>query len=115
MHHRWCTADFLRKVGCPSRPRGFHYRANNNHPPRECGSQTAVRVSSCIPGGTPIEVRCDKCQAVYDLDDQRLAQTVRVRCPACGHLWKVSRRTTLRGVPTPEPPAADVSATPAFE
>src|SRR5947208_15008276 len=67
-----------------------------------------------------MDVRCEKCQTVYEFDDARVKESgVTVKCTQCGHIFKVRKRTaegkprTLPGLaplptdgpPEPPPPA----------
>src|ERR1043166_663648 len=73
-----------------------------------------------------MDVRCEKCQTEYELDESRLKPGgVTVKCTNCGHMFKIRKRTppnvglpavsdatrlpgpTLRRAPTPSrtPPA----------
>ncbi|MDQ3371017.1 MAG: zinc-ribbon domain-containing protein, partial [Myxococcota bacterium] len=56
-----------------------------------------------------MDVRCEKCQTEYELDEQRLKPGgVTVKCTNCGHMFKIRKRTTTnvgaplgdRAVPT---------------
>lgn len=48
-----------------------------------------------------MDVRCEKCQTVYELEDARVKDGgVTVKCTRCGHIFKVARRQTAsRPVP----------------
>src|ERR1700689_103424 len=49
----------------------------------------------------PMDVRCEKCQTEYELDESRLKPGgVTVKCTNCGHMFKIRKRTpTNVGVP----------------
>ena len=49
-----------------------------------------------------MDVRCEKCQTEYELDEARLKPGgVTVKCTNCGHMFKIRRRmTTDVGTPT---------------
>jgi predicted Zn finger-like uncharacterized protein len=49
-----------------------------------------------------MDVRCEKCQTEYELDESRLKPGgVTVKCTNCGHMFKIRKRTpTNLGVPT---------------
>src|SRR3954466_6966608 len=48
-----------------------------------------------------MDVRCEKCQTEYELDEARLKPGgVTVKCTNCGHMFKIRKRpTTNVGVP----------------
>src|SRR5688500_13211537 len=48
-----------------------------------------------------MDVRCEKCQTEYELDEARLKPGgVTVKCTNCGHMFKIRKRTpTNAGVP----------------
>src|SRR5690242_416319 len=49
-----------------------------------------------------MDVRCEKCQTEYELDEARLKPTgVTVKCTNCGHMFKIRKRanTAAGGVP----------------
>src|ERR1700689_3324419 len=50
----------------------------------------------------PMDVRCEKCQTEYELDESRLKPGgVTVKCTNCGHMFKIRKRTpTNVGFPT---------------
>src|SRR6185312_1299400 len=50
----------------------------------------------------PMDVRCEKCQTEYELDESRLRPGgVTVKCTNCGHMFKIRKRTpTNVGLPT---------------
>ena len=50
-----------------------------------------------------MDVRCEKCQTEYELDEARLKPGgVTVKCTNCGHMFKIRKRTpTNTGVPLP--------------
>ncbi|HEU4735386.1 MAG TPA: zinc-ribbon domain-containing protein [Kofleriaceae bacterium] len=52
-----------------------------------------------------MDVRCEKCQTEYELDEARLKPGgVTVKCTNCGHMFKIRRRaTTDVGTPTVAP------------
>ena len=49
-----------------------------------------------------MDVRCEKCQTEYELDESRLKPGgVTVKCTNCGHMFKIRKRTpTNVGLPT---------------
>src|SRR4051794_21389320 len=51
-----------------------------------------------------MDVRCEKCQTEYELDEARLKPGgVTVKCTNCGHMFKIRKRTNTNvGVPTTE-------------
>ncbi|MGE3455789.1 MAG: zinc-ribbon domain-containing protein, partial [Kofleriaceae bacterium] len=53
-----------------------------------------------------MDVRCEKCQTEYELDEARLKPGgVTVKCTNCGHMFKIRKRTiTNVGVPSPSGP-----------
>src|SRR5262245_19544141 len=71
-----------------------------------------IAVVSCRlshPGGGAMDVRCEKCQTEYELDEARLKPGgVTVKCTNCGHMFKIRKRsnTAASGVPAQEPPRA---------
>jgi predicted Zn finger-like uncharacterized protein len=57
-----------------------------------------------------MDVRCDRCQTEYELEDQTIGeQGASVQCTTCGHTFVVSRSQRMAAfTPTPSPaPAAD--------
>ena len=41
-----------------------------------------------------MDVRCEKCQTEYELDEARLKPSgVTVKCTHCGHMFKIRKRT----------------------
>ena len=54
-----------------------------------------------------MDVRCEKCQTEYELDEARLKPGgVTVKCTNCGHMFKIRKRTNTNvGVPTVVAPA----------
>ncbi|HEX4450349.1 MAG TPA: zinc-ribbon domain-containing protein [Kofleriaceae bacterium] len=52
-----------------------------------------------------MDVRCEKCQTEYELDESRLKPGgVTVKCTNCGHMFKIRKRTpTNVGLPTVDP------------
>src|SRR5882757_10113593 len=56
-----------------------------------------------VPPNTrkPMDVRCEKCQTEYELDESRLKPGgVTVKCTNCGHMFKIRKRTpTNVGLP----------------
>src|ERR1700674_5698266 len=57
-----------------------------------------------------MEVRCEKCQARYRVDDARIGpQGLTMRCGKCQNTFKVVRAAPA----SPEPPAARVKPPPA--
>src|SRR5690348_10302930 len=68
-----------------------------------------------------MDVRCEKCQTEYELDEARLKPGgVTVKCTNCGHMFKIRRRTITNvgappvpretGAPRP-PPSPKAAAT----
>jgi len=59
-----------------------------------------------------MDVRCEKCQTEYELDEARLKPGgVTVKCTNCGHMFKIRKRSTTNvGLPVVDP--ARASATP---
>src|SRR5207244_3789702 len=48
-----------------------------------------------------MDVRCEKCQTVYDFDDAKVTEAgVTVKCTQCGNLFRVRRRSTFPIIPT---------------
>ncbi len=48
-----------------------------------------------------MDVRCDKCNSEYELDDSRVtAQGVSVKCTSCGHIFRVTRGAPSTKSPT---------------
>ncbi len=54
-----------------------------------------------------MDVRCEKCQTEYELDESRLKPGgVTVKCTNCGHMFKIRKRTpTNVGLPAVQPDA----------
>ncbi len=52
-----------------------------------------------------MDVRCEKCQTEYELDESRLKPTgVTVKCTHCGHMFKIRKKgSTNLGNPVPNP------------
>jgi len=49
-----------------------------------------------------MDVRCDRCQTEYELDDDSVAERgASVQCTSCGHTFVVSRQKPA--TPTPGP------------
>src|SRR5439155_2215753 len=50
-----------------------------------------------------MDVRCEKCQTEYELDESRLKPGgVTVKCTNCGHMFKIRKRSNTNvGVPAP--------------
>ena len=47
-----------------------------------------------------MDVRCDKCQARYRIDDARVGpQGLTMRCGKCGNTFKVTKDTSTTGMP----------------
>src|ERR1700733_8324612 len=45
------------------------------------------------PAETRMDVRCEKCQTEYELDEARLKPSgVTVKCTQCGHMFKIRKR-----------------------
>src|SRR5262245_15710299 len=64
-----------------------------------------------------MDVRCEKCQTEYELDESRLKPGgVTVKCTNCGHMFKIRKRANTNvgvagggsaaGAPVAQPPAA---------
>src|ERR1700759_4975585 len=55
---------------------------------------------------TAMDVRCEKCQTEYELDEARLKPGgVTVKCTNCGHMFKIRKRSnTNAGTPVPQQP-----------
>src|SRR5215467_10089376 len=52
-----------------------------------------------------MDVRCEKCQTEYELDEARLKPGgVTVKCTNCGHMFKIRKRapTNVGATPAPE-------------
>jgi predicted Zn finger-like uncharacterized protein len=59
-----------------------------------------------------MDVRCDRCQTEYELDDASVAENgASVQCTTCGHTFVVAGRGKAAGTPAPVP-QSDRSATP---
>lgn len=72
-----------------------------------------------------MDVRCEKCQTEYELDEARLKPGgVTVKCTNCGHMFKIRRRTITNvgappvpretGAPAPRPPTPPRAMPPAI-
>ena len=49
-----------------------------------------------------MDVRCDRCQTEYELDDASVAERgASVQCTTCGHTFIVSRNASATPTPTP--------------
>src|SRR5437762_14275922 len=61
-----------------------------------------------------MDVRCEKCQTEYELDESRLKPGgVTVKCTNCGHMFKIRKRTpTNVGMPTTGERTRPVSSRP---
>jgi predicted Zn finger-like uncharacterized protein len=66
-----------------------------------------------------LDVRCEKCQTEYELDESRLKPGgVTVKCTNCGHMFKIRKRASSvvpvpqPGVATPSGPVPTVRASP---
>ena len=60
-----------------------------------------------------MDVRCEKCQTVYEFDDARVKEGgVTVKCTQCGHIFKVRKRPAAGGKPRTLPGVAPVSEGP---
>lgn len=63
-----------------------------------------------------MDVRCEKCNTEYELDEARLKPGgVTVKCTTCGHMFKIRKRTTTQSgpavrSPTNAPPMAPPAA-----
>src|SRR5678809_396809 len=55
-----------------------------------------------------MDVRCEKCQTEYELDETRLKPGgVTVKCTSCGHMFKIRKRASTNvGVPAVSGPTA---------
>src|SRR6478735_3059354 len=66
-----------------------------------------------------MDVRCEKCQTEYELDESRLKPGgVTVKCTNCGHMFKIRKRASTNvGIPatTPVTPTPVVTAPPVPE
>jgi predicted Zn finger-like uncharacterized protein len=66
----------------------------------------------------PVVVRCTACQATYRLDHSVPAAGLRVRCPGCGHVFRVRATESapadpiVAPAPAPAPPLAAPPAAP---
>src|SRR5512139_2599036 len=62
-----------------------------------------------------MDVRCEKCQTEYELDESRLKPGgVTVKCTNCGHMFKIRKRANTNvGVPTAAAAAAAAATPPA--
>ncbi|HZJ63865.1 MAG TPA: zinc-ribbon domain-containing protein, partial [Kofleriaceae bacterium] len=59
-----------------------------------------------------MDVRCEKCQTEYELDEARLKPGgVTVKCTNCGHMFKIRRRTITNVGAPPVPRDATGTAT----
>ncbi len=59
-----------------------------------------------------MDVRCEKCQTEYELDENRLKPGgVTVKCTNCGHMFKIRKRSNTN-VGVPAVPAADPRSRP---
>src|SRR6476620_3313003 len=57
-----------------------------------------------------MDVRCDRCQTEYELEDDTVTEGgASVQCTSCGHTFIVSRRGKA-ATPTPPPAAAEVGS-----
>jgi predicted Zn finger-like uncharacterized protein len=58
-----------------------------------------------------MDVRCDRCQTEYELEDESVTdEGATVQCTTCGHLFMVSSSgETLEGVPTPPDGVAELA------
>src|SRR5678816_3495222 len=88
--------------------RRVHHDAS--HPARiECTAHIAVlrsqtKTRSCV---RLMDVRCEKCQTEYELDEARLKPGgVTVKCTNCGHMFKIRRRTITNVGMSSSPPTA---------
>ena len=56
-----------------------------------------------------MDVRCEKCQTEYELDEARLKPGgVTVKCTNCGHMFKIRKRAiTNVGLAAPSASSAD--------
>jgi predicted Zn finger-like uncharacterized protein len=55
-----------------------------------------------------MDVRCEKCQTEYELDESRLKPGgVTVKCTNCGHMFKIRKRTPTNVGVAAQPPAAE--------
>src|SRR5512132_2973901 len=59
-----------------------------------------------------MDVRCEKCQTEYELDESRLKPGgVTVKCTNCGHMFKIRKRANTNvGVAAAEPRNKPVSS-----
>src|SRR5690606_491045 len=61
-----------------------------------------------------MDVRCEKCQTEYELDESRLKPGgVTVKCTNCGHMFKIRKRTNTNvGVPATAASTSDARSRP---
>src|SRR5574338_1143122 len=61
-----------------------------------------------------MDVRCEKCQTEYELDESRLKPGgVTVKCTNCGHMFKIRKRSNTNvGVPAVVSGLADARSKP---
>src|SRR3954465_15162401 len=85
-----------------------------------CTAHTAVlrspgKTRGCVGRRTRqeppgMDVRCEKCQTEYELDEARLKPGgVTVKCTHCGHMFKIRKRT-ITNVGITSPPGASGGA-----
>jgi predicted Zn finger-like uncharacterized protein len=61
-----------------------------------------------------MDVRCDRCQTEYELDDASVAEGgASVQCTSCGHTFVVTRRAAAV-TPTPPPVPTDAGSAPSW-
>jgi predicted Zn finger-like uncharacterized protein len=64
-----------------------------------------LRFSGARPEGTSMEVRCEKCQARYKVDDARIGpQGLTMRCGKCQNTFRVTRSSAPLTAPGPAKP-----------
>ena len=64
-----------------------------------------------------MDVRCEKCQTEYELDEARLKPGgVTVKCTNCGHMFKIRKRTItnvgVNAIGSTTPPPTSSNPTP---
>jgi predicted Zn finger-like uncharacterized protein len=74
-----------------------------------------LRFSGARPEGTSMEVRCEKCQARYKVDDARIGpQGLTMRCGKCQNTFRVTRSSESPAAPRLAAPAKQESSTMVF-
>ncbi len=82
-------------------------------------SRPQKRDASRPQGPAQMDVRCDRCQTEYELDDASVAESgASVQCTTCGHTFVVGRTSSAgrsAGTPPPVPqPDRPVTPTPSW-